>query len=130
MSAETEIPLMVAAMVALLVVLGALVTLVGSYGLLRLESFYARVHPPTMGATLGATLVLAASAILFSVLQSRPVLHEIVIAVFMVVATPATFVMLVRAAMHRDGIDNAADAEQSSDTASHRPSDAPKQARD
>src|SRR5690606_18415909 len=70
MSAEAELPLIVAAAVALLVVLGALLAFLGSYGLLRLGSFYERVHPPTMGATLGTALVLAASAILFSTLES------------------------------------------------------------
>jgi multicomponent K+:H+ antiporter subunit G len=89
---------------------GALVTLVGAYGLLRLGSFYERVHPPTMGTTLGTTLVLGASIVLFCALESRLVLHEILIAIFMVLSTPVTFLLLVRAAMHRDGIDNAGDA--------------------
>ena len=40
--------------------------------------------------------------LLFSALESRPVLHEIVIAVFMVVTTPVTYMLLVRAALHRD----------------------------
>jgi multicomponent K+:H+ antiporter subunit G len=44
------------------------------------------------------------------VLESRPVLHEVLIAIFMVVATPVTYLLLVRAAMHRDGIDKAGDA--------------------
>ena len=107
MSAGAQLSPIVAAAAALLVVLGALIAFLGSYGLLRLRSFYERVHPPTMGATLGTALVLAASAVLFSALEGRPVLHEIVIAVFMVVATPVTFLILVRAAMHRDGIHRA-----------------------
>ncbi len=40
--------------------------------------------------------------LLFSALESRPVLHEILIAVFMVVTTPVTYMLLVRAAVHRD----------------------------
>jgi multicomponent K+:H+ antiporter subunit G len=55
-----------------------------------------------MGTTLGLGFTLIASMLLFSALESRPVLHEIVIAVFMIVTTPVTFMLLVRAALHRD----------------------------
>jgi multicomponent K+:H+ antiporter subunit G len=104
------VPPFVAAVVALLVLLGAALALIGSLGLLRLPTFYERIHPPTMGATLGVGCTLAASMLLFSVLESRLVLHEIVIGVFMVVTTPVTYMLLVRAAVHRDpgGRENAA----------------------
>jgi multicomponent K+:H+ antiporter subunit G len=55
-----------------------------------------------MGTTLGLGATLAASILLFSVLESRPVLHEIVIGVLVIVTTPVTFMLLVRAAVHRD----------------------------
>ena len=96
------LPAVVAASVALLVVLGAALALVGSVGLLRLSTFYERVHPPTMGTTLGLGCILLASMALFSALGSRAVLHEIVIAVFAIVTTPVTYVLLVRAAVRRD----------------------------
>jgi multicomponent K+:H+ antiporter subunit G len=86
----------------LLVVLGAALALVGSIGLLRLRTFYERVHAPTMGTTLGTGCVLLASVVLFSALASRPVLHEVLIGVFMTLTTPVTFMLLVRAALHRD----------------------------
>jgi multicomponent K+:H+ antiporter subunit G len=73
-------------------------------GLLRLKTFNERIHPPTMGTTLGVGFTLIASMLMFSALESRPVLHEIVIAVFAVVTTPVTsFMLLVRAARYRDG---------------------------
>jgi len=95
---------LVATVVALLIVLGASFALIGSIGLLRLRSFYERVHPPTMGTTAGVGLVLAGSMLLFSVLASRPVMHEVLIAVFTFVTTPVTYMLLVRAATHRDRI--------------------------
>ena len=55
-----------------------------------------------MGTTLGLGCILLASMALFSALGSRAVLHEIVIAVFAIVTTPVTYVLLVRAAVHRD----------------------------
>jgi multicomponent K+:H+ antiporter subunit G len=95
-----------AIIIAVLVVLGAALALIGSVGLLRLNSFYERIHPPTMGTTLGLGLMLIASMLLFSALESRTVLHEVVIAAFMVVTTPVTFMLLVRAARHRDRADS------------------------
>ncbi|HSU42648.1 MAG TPA: monovalent cation/H(+) antiporter subunit G [Casimicrobiaceae bacterium] len=101
MSGFAQLPPLVAVLVGVLAVLGAALALVGSFGLLRLPTFYERVHPPTMGTTGGAGLILAASMLLFSTLESRLVLHEIVIAVFVVVTTPVTYMLLMRAAVHR-----------------------------
>ncbi|MGH8682293.1 MAG: monovalent cation/H(+) antiporter subunit G [Burkholderiales bacterium] len=102
MSHAAGLPALTAALTALLVLAGAALALIGSLGLLRLKTFYDRVHAPTMGTTLGTGLVLIASMVLFSALESRPVLHEILIGVFMTVTTPVTFMLLVRAALHRD----------------------------
>jgi multicomponent K+:H+ antiporter subunit G len=97
-----SLPFAIALVVSLLVVVGAALALIGSFGLLRFDTFFQRIHPPTMGTTLGVACVLGASMLLFSFLESRPVLHEIVIAVFMVVTTPVTFMVLVRAALYRE----------------------------
>ncbi|HYD57929.1 MAG TPA: monovalent cation/H(+) antiporter subunit G [Burkholderiales bacterium] len=86
----------------ILVVLGALLAFMGSLGLLRLKTFYERIHPPTMGTTLGTGLVLIGSMLHFSGLGDRPVLHEVLIGVFMTLSTPVTYMLLVRAALHRD----------------------------
>ena len=102
MSDAGQLPPLVAFVVAALVVLGAVIALIGSIGLLRMRTFYQRIHPPTMGTTLGAGAMLLASMILFSTLAARPVVHELVIAVFVVVTTPVTYMLLVRAAIHRD----------------------------
>lgn len=86
---------------AVLVLAGALLAFLGSLGLLRMKTFFERVHPPTMGTTLGTALVLAGSMLYFTALESRPVLHEILIAVFMTVTTPVTYLLLGRAALRR-----------------------------
>ena len=87
---------------AILVLLGAIFALAGSIGLIRMKTFYERVHPPTMGTTLGTLLVLAGSALFFGVSGHRLAVHEILIALFMFVTTPVTYMLLVRAALHRD----------------------------
>jgi len=88
-------------LVALLVLSGALFAFGGALGLVRLKTFYERVHPPTMGTTLGVALIVAASMIHFGLLESRPALHEILIVVFAAVTTPATYLVLVPAALRR-----------------------------
>ena len=103
------LPPLVAGIVALLLLAGAAATLIGSFGLLRLRTFYERIHPPTMGTTLGVGFTLAASMLMFSVLASRPVVHEILIGVFAVVTTPVTYMLLVRASVHRDAAGVASD---------------------
>ena len=86
----------------ILILLGALLAFCGSIGLVRLKTFYERVHPPTMGTTLGTGLILIGSMLHFSVLEGRPVLHEILIGLFMTLNTPVTYMLLVRAALRRD----------------------------
>src|SRR3546814_16416518 len=66
-----------------------------------MDSFYQRIHAPTLGSTLGTGGILIGSMIFFTVLGARPVLHEILIAVFVTVTTPVTFILLVRATLHR-----------------------------
>jgi multicomponent K+:H+ antiporter subunit G len=102
MNAAGTLPAWAALMTALLALVGAAVTLIGSLGLLRLGNFYARVHAPTLGTTLGAGSILAGSALCFSVLEARPVVHEILIAVFVTLTTPVTLMLVVRAALYRD----------------------------
>ena len=54
-----------------------------------------------MGTTLGTACVLVGSMVQFGALESRLVLHEILIAAFMTFSTPVTYLLLGRAALHR-----------------------------
>jgi multicomponent K+:H+ antiporter subunit G len=121
-----ELPAWAALLTAVLLVLGAGLALTGSLGLLRLGSFYERVHAPTLGTTLGTAFVSSASVICSSVLQTRPVLHEILILVFITVTTPVTLMLLVRAALFRDRAEATSmmpGGTQSRGVRTHRPPD-------
>lgn len=100
-----DLPFWAAFLVALLVVAGAAFTLIGSVGLLRLGSFYERVHPPTLGSTLGAVLIILGSILCFSVLRSRPIIHEVLIVGFVALTTPVSLLLLARAALYRDRLE-------------------------
>ncbi|MEH2520947.1 multicomponent K+:H+ antiporter subunit G [Bradyrhizobium sp. AZCC 1610] len=108
MTGMEQVPAWAAALTAALLLMGAAVTLVGSLGLLRLGTFYERVHAPTLGTTLGTVFVALASIVYFSVLQSRPVLHEILIVGLGAVTPPVALTVLVGAARFRDTAENAA----------------------
>ena len=58
MTHAAELPAWTALLTALLTLLGAALALIGSLGLLRLKSFYERVHAPTLGTTLGTAFIL------------------------------------------------------------------------
>lgn len=97
-----EIPFWAEVLASVLLIAGAAITLIGTCGLLRLKTFYERVHAPTLGTTLGTTFVVAASMIYFWTSGSRFVLHELLIVVFITVTTPITLLVLIRAARFRD----------------------------
>jgi multicomponent K+:H+ antiporter subunit G len=95
------LPLWVSVPAAVLLIVGGVLTLIGSIGLLRLPSFYARMHPPTLGATLGTGCVLIASMLVSSAALQRPVIHELLITLFVVMTAPVTAILLMQAARRR-----------------------------
>ncbi|MDB5473396.1 MAG: hypothetical protein JWP99_699 [Devosia sp.] len=101
-----ELPLWLVLVVGISAVAGALLALIGSVGLVRLGSFYERLHAPTLGTSLGSGLILFASVLYFSVTAQRPSVHEILIFVFVSLTTPVTLMLLARAALYRDRFEN------------------------
>jgi len=97
----SSVPLWAAVPASILLVAAGLFAAIGSLGLLRLPDFFARMHAPTMGTTLGAGCVLIASMLVSSALASRPIAHELLITLFVVMTAPVTAMLLVRAAMYR-----------------------------
>ncbi len=102
-----ELPLWVTVPGTLLVVLGGLLALVGGIGLLRFPTFFTRMHPPTMGNTLGTGCVLIASMLASSALLDRPVLHELLITILIIVSAPVTAILLMRAGVYRQRVNDA-----------------------
>lgn len=110
-----DFPVWAAVLTSIFLLIGAALTLIGSIGLVRFKSFYERIHAPTLGTTCGAGGILIASIIFFSVLQSRPILHELLITAFVVVTTPVTLLLLSRAVIHRDRTDDSKQLPNSSE---------------
>jgi multicomponent K+:H+ antiporter subunit G len=102
MSGIENLPVWAALPVALLLILGGCIVLIGALGLMRLPSFYQRIHGPAITITLGAGCILIASMIYFTVAQSRPVVHELLISAFTLLTAPVVAMLLMRAAVYRN----------------------------
>ncbi len=97
-----SVPGWLALPVSLLLILGGSIIVIGTLGLLRLPNFYQRIHGPAITITLGAGCVLIASMLYFTVLQSRLVVHELLISLFIFMTAPVVSMLLMRASVYRD----------------------------
>ena len=95
------LPLWLEIIVAVLVLSGAGIALLGSTGLLRLRTFFERVHAPAIIATLGCWLIMHGTVLYFSVADSSLALHALLIAVFVAITVPIMSIFLMRAALFR-----------------------------
>lgn len=97
-----DLPIWASVLAAILLFISGVITLIGSIGLLRFKRFYPRMHAPTLGNTLGSMTSLLASIVVASALSHRPVFHEILITMFLVLTAPVTATLLMQAAVRRD----------------------------
>ena len=81
------------------IVIGAVFVLVGSYGLLKLNSPMSRLHAPTKAGTLGVGSILVASVI-YAVARGEPSLHELLIMAFLFVTAPVSAHFIAKVAIH------------------------------
>lgn len=95
----TQLHPVLEAVVALLLVIGALFTLVGAIGLVRFPDFFMRLHAPTKATTLGVGGVLMAS-ILVSWGQGQAGVHEVLITLFLFITAPVSANLMAKAALH------------------------------
>lgn len=98
---EITLPLWAEVAIAILVIGGALIALLGSLGLMRLKSYFERVHAPSIVATLGCWLIMWAAVIFYSVSDHGFAAQPLLIAVFIAVTVPITTIFLMRAALFR-----------------------------
>lgn len=87
---------------AILLVGGATFAFIGSWGLVKLDDFYMRLHGPTKASTLGLGGILTASAVYFTATQPVISLHEIWITVFLFITAPVSAHMLAKTALHEE----------------------------
>jgi len=87
-------------LIAVLIIIGAAFTFLGSVGLVRLRDFYERLHTPTKATTLGVGSLLIASAVFFSWQEPGWSFHEVLVAVFLFITAPVSAHVMAKAALH------------------------------
>jgi multicomponent K+:H+ antiporter subunit G len=98
---SSEMPLLLELVIILFMVGGAIVALIGSIGLARLNDFYMRLHGPTKASTLGVGCILVASLLYFSYQKGGVSVQEALITLFLFVTAPVSAHMMAKAALHR-----------------------------
>jgi multicomponent K+:H+ antiporter subunit G len=99
---STALPLWAEILTAVFAVLGAAFAAAGSFGLVRLPTFFRRIHTPTLGATAGVWCITIATIIYFSVQGHDLFLHATLITLFIALTAPITTIFLMRAALFRE----------------------------
>ena len=94
---------------ALLLAIGSFFILLGSFSLLKLSSFFKRLHGPTKASTLGVGCVLVASVGYHFFLGEDPQPRELLITAFLFLTAPISAHFIAKAHLHehvelRDGL--------------------------
>lgn len=89
-------------LVSLLLLASAVFTLAAAIGLVRLQSFFQRMHPPALIYTGAAWCVTLASITYFSAQGHGLVLHVWIIIILLSITVPIATVLLARAALFRN----------------------------
>ena len=104
-------------LVAVLLLASGGLSLVAALGLLRLKSFFQRMHAPALAITFGSWCVALAAILYFSVLSDRPALHAVLIVILLAITAPVTTTLLARAALFRTRVAAAAEEHKEGESA-------------
>jgi len=87
-------------------IVGGLFALIGSIGMARFPDLFMRLHGPTKATTLGVGGILIASMLHFSSFEAGLSLHELLIAMFLMITAPVSAHLIARSMIHqRGGVD-------------------------
>jgi len=87
--------------IVVLLLLGAGLALIGSWGLVRLPSTMERLHGPTKATTLGLGALLVASVVYFQTRLGVWTAHELLISLFLFITAPISANMIAKVHLHR-----------------------------
>ncbi len=107
-----DLPAWAALVISFLLVVAGFFAVTGSLGLLRLPTFYSRIHAPTLGNTLASFCLVVSILITASFVQHRFVVHSLLVSFFLIITSPVTAMLLMRAAIKRQLRHTAKDREQ------------------
>ncbi|THT99640.1 Na+/H+ antiporter subunit G [Lampropedia puyangensis] len=95
------LPLWAEIAVAFFALCGGLIALLGASGVLRLKTFFSRIHAPALITTAGIWCLMLATITYFSFQTGKPALNILLLGVFIAITSPVTTIFLMRAALFR-----------------------------
>ena len=95
------LPLWAEILIGALVLMGAALALLGSIGMLRLQTFFERVHAPSIIATSASWSIMYGSLLFFSLKNHQLAAYPMLIALFLAITVPITTIFLMRAGLFR-----------------------------
>jgi multicomponent K+:H+ antiporter subunit G len=102
---STTVPAWADVATALLVVLGGVSALVGSVGLVKLRTFFQRVHAPTLAYTSATWSLTLATIVQVSFARDQVFVHALVVTVLLALTAPVTTIFLMRASLFRQRVE-------------------------
>lgn len=94
--------MLIEAVTALLLLVGASFALIGSIGLARLPDLFSRLHGPTKATTLGVGSIVVASLVDVSAETAGISFRELAISLFLFITAPVSAHMLAKAALRHE----------------------------
>ncbi len=88
-------------LISVLLIVGGIFAVIGSYGLLKLRDTMQRLHAPTKATTVGVGSALIASMAFFLIFEHHLSWHELLITLFLFLTAPITANFIAKAQMHR-----------------------------
>ncbi|WP_455474118.1 monovalent cation/H(+) antiporter subunit G [Bartonella sp. B30(2025)] len=98
---KSDISLAVAIIITIFLILGSVLTLISTIGLVRFSNFYERLHMSSMSTSCGAGSILISSFLYSTFVDDRFVFHEILLMGFLFVAAPIASMLLSQAAAYQ-----------------------------
>ena len=90
------------ALVAILLVASGALCVIAAVGIVRLPTFFRRMHPPALASTLAGWCVALASIVFFTALDGRLSLQAWIVNLLLAITAPITTVLLARAGLFRN----------------------------
>ncbi|GED21320.1 Na+/H+ antiporter subunit G [Halomonas halmophila] len=87
--------------ISFFLIAGGAFIFIGSLGMTHLRDFYMRLHGPTKATTMGIGCILTASMLYFGIIDSYPVIQEMLIALFLFITAPVSAHLLAKTGLHQ-----------------------------
>lgn len=101
-----DVSLVIAIVITAFLILGSGLTLIGAIGLVRLSSFYKRLHMLSLSTSWGAGSILISSFLYSTFVDHHFAFHEILLMIFLLVTIPVASMLVSQAGAYRDHSEN------------------------